>query len=142
MNEPDRIIVDPAVRLAAYGVPEWRIKFCRDILAEASTPEELKKKLADLHTTIDWSQALMPVFRPLYQKEPAIRDNVQQALTTTAISGVIIDEYFNSGDQPYLVFHLRHEADIPLEDRECFNTSAAQVVLNTVKFYLGLTSHA
>lgn len=138
MNEPDRIIADPDVRLAAYGIPEWRIRMCKDILTKASTPEEFEKELGDQHATIDWSQALMPVFRSIYQRESDIRNRVQQALTTTAISGIIIDEYFNCGNQPYIVFNLRHEDDIPLEDRECFNTSAAQVVLDTVKSYLGL----
>lgn len=138
MNEFPRI-TDPITRLRAYGVQEWRVQLCMDILSKASTPEEVDKELGELHSSIDGAQFLMPAFRPLYQTEPDIRDRVQQELVGTGVPPAIIDEYLvESGDQPYLVFHLRHEQDIPLTAREGFNQAAAQVVLNTLKTYLGL----
>ncbi len=139
MPEPDKTSIDPVVKLMAYDVPEWRIRSCTEILTQVSTPEELDKMLGKQHKTIDWSQLLMPVFRPIYQREPEIRSRIHQALVETGISTAMMDEYFTElGDQPYLVFHLKYEYQIPLKVREHFNDSAAQTVLDTVKSYLGL----
>ncbi len=142
MGEADNPVIDPATRLMAYGIPEWRIKLCVDVLSKSLTVEDTDRELGKQHTTIDSAQLLMPVFRPIYQNEPEIKEAVTGELTS--ISGItpeIVDEYFlKSGDQPYLVFHLAYEQRIPLETRVHFNEAAGSTVLRTVKTYLGLVT--
>lgn len=140
MTELDKTLGDPTTRLLAYGIPEWRIKLCTELLTIASTSEELDAELGKRHTTIDWSQALMPMFRSIYQNEPDIQSKVQKVMATAGLSVEIINEYFiELGDQPYLAFHLTYDDKIPVKTRSCINALAAQTIVDTVKSYLGLT---
>lgn len=136
MTEPDKTIVDPVTTLMAYGVPEWRVRFCKEILAKAQTTQELERELGIRHASIDWSQALMPAFSPLYQNKPDIRRCVQEALVVANLPSAIVDEYFTQlGNQPYLAFNLKYEDDIPAQTRDQFNELASQVVIDTIVRY-------
>ncbi|MDD5416040.1 MAG: hypothetical protein PHE48_03505 [Candidatus Daviesbacteria bacterium] len=139
MTEPDRTIIDPVVRLMAYGAPEGRIRACIEYLPQVTTPDELDELLGKLGTTIDWAQLLMFVFIPIYQHEPPIQKQAQEALHGMGIPNAIVDEYLGGfGTHPYLMLRLKYGDSYPEEVCEPFINAAAQVVLNTVKSYLGL----
>lgn len=138
MTEPDKVIIDPAVRLRSWGVHEWRVDFLTKILPAISHPDEVGEKLREVGATIDSAQLLMPAFRAIYQNDSEVRRKVQEKLIKIGVSTYVIDEYFiYSSDQPYVYFHLAHEPNIPLLTREVFIIAADQVILKTLQTYFG-----
>lgn len=89
--------------------------------------------------TADYAQLLLPIFRPIYTNEQEERERIRRILDEFGIDIGIFEEYtFDLGDQPYLTIHLAHENTIPVDKRVRINQIAGEVMINTLRSFLGI----
>ena len=110
-------------------------------LSQAGNIEELREIFRARDITYDVEQYLLPIFRPLYQQDPAVRERALKKLDGIGVPPEKIDLYFiNSGDQPGFVFAYKHGGKNLRGDtlgrfygaaRECIFTTLKEVLCPT-----------
>ncbi len=94
--------------------------------------DKLSQEIRDRSWSCDIHQLLLPFFRPLFQKEAGIRERVVGELLPLGLSAELVSIYFlNMGNQPYLIFALRHE-----ELKENLHNKAEEIMLRELRGYL------
>lgn len=137
MTEVDDQGLSPEERLASLGIPRKNIRVALDILRAVTLAEDLAEEFKRRHYTCDKEQFLLPMFRPLYQGDQAIRASVLGQLAQTGIPEEVIEKYIiGYSNQPYMILHFQHQ-DIDPEAREALIGQVAQTMLDTLRQYLG-----
>lgn len=131
---------NPEEKLLALGIPEKNIASDIAILRMASSPEGLLEELKKRGLNCDEEQFLLPMFRPLYQRDLEIRKTISTQLVGLQIPENIINDYFIAyGDCPYIHLRLR-ENELDEKAKEVLIEKARLVMLNTLRNYLGFSS--
>jgi hypothetical protein len=132
----------PEEKLLALGIPEKNIADNVTILRSVSSSEELREEFKKRRLTCDEEQFLLPMFRPLYQRDLGVRKTALEQLAESEIPEDVINDYFvDYGDQPYMILHLKTENnELDEKAKERLIGQAKQVMLNTLKNHLGLSS--
>ncbi len=135
-------IATPEEKLSSLGVTNKDISATLTVLKEASTPNDLVRGIVSRKWTCDEEQFLLPMFRPLYLRDPDVKQAVLNDLSSSGIPTDVINIYFTDlGNQPYLPFHLGHQ-EIDVGKRKVFIEEAKRTMLSTMRAYLGLEDNA
>ncbi|MDO8621419.1 MAG: hypothetical protein Q7R31_04045 [Candidatus Levybacteria bacterium] len=127
-------------KLLALGIPEKNIADNVVILRAVSSSEELIKEFRKRRFNCDEEQFLLPMFRPLYQRDLEVRKATLAQLIGLEIPEDVINDYFVAyGDQPYMIFRFKNKV---LDDKtkDGLIEQAKQIMLNALKSHLGFSS--
>lgn len=139
--EEKQITATPEEKLSSLGVNKY-ISDTLAVLKAASTPEDLVREIVSRKWTCDEEQFLLPMLRPLYLRDPGVKQAVLNDPSFSGIPTDVINIYFTDlGNQPYLPFHLGHQ-EIDIEKRKAFIEAARKTMLSTMRSYLGLEDNA
>lgn len=128
----------PREMLEALLSPEF-VAAQADVLAHATTPEDLLTEFRARRYTCDTEQFLLPLFRPLYEQLPEVQTETLSELEKTGVPREFINRYLTAmGDQPYVVLGLLYFEQAPKNGWPPFTNEARRVMFETVKRQLAI----
>lgn len=131
----------PEQKLLTLGIPEKNIASSIAVLRIASSLKKLTGEFINRGFHCDEEQFLLPMFRPLYQREFRVRKATLEQLAESGIPEKVINDYFvNYGDQPYMILCLTAENNGLNEDaKDKLIEQAKQVMLTVLRDHLGFS---
>lgn len=130
----------PREQLLALGLSEEFVDGSIEVLSIASSLKDLREEFNKRHLSCDKEQFLLPVFRPIYQTNPQVKEGVLQALAAHGIDIGLADRYLTEmTDQPYLYIRIAHEGEFDRETVDTLVDTTQQVMFDTVRTFLGFT---